>query len=229
MIRVHVVDDHTLVRQGIRGLLELTDDIVVRGEAADGDEALRLLESEPPDVMLLDLRMPGRDGVETLAAIRERSSGVRVLVLTTFDDDALVVQAISLGARGYLLKDVTLERLADAVRTVAAGGTVIEPSANERTRRAVGSIEPDRFHPEVGDVTTIVPLTGREVEIVRLMALGYTNREIARTVHLADGTVKNHVSNILRKFGVRDRSRAVLKAFHTGIIGGGEPDHRTGP
>lgn len=221
MIRVGVVDDQTLVRQGIRSLLGLADDVEVVGEAEDGDAALRLVEEHAPDVLLLDLRMPRRDGIATLHALDERGIDVPVLVLTTFDDDELVLQALRAGARGYLLKDVTLEQLVGAVRTLAAGGTLIEPAITDRLIRAIRG-SPDREDP-AERIGPDPDLTERELEVLRLIASGYANREIAGALHLAEGTVKNHVSNVLLKLGVRDRTRAVLRALHLGILGSDGP------
>lgn len=219
MIRVCVVDDQTLVRQGIRSLLGLADDVEVVAEAADGDAALAAVAAHDPDVVLLDLRMPGRDGIATLEAMREHDIEVPVLVLTTFDDDDLVLRALRAGARGYLLKDVTLEQLVGAVRTLAEGGTLVQPAITDRLLQAV-----QRLPDEDADLLDPVdPLTPRELEILRLVASGYANREIAQALHLAEGTVKNHVSNLLLKLGVRDRTRAVLRALHLGILGGDHP------
>jgi DNA-binding NarL/FixJ family response regulator len=213
VIRVVVGDDQTLVRQGIRSLLALSDEIDVVAEASNGDEALAMLEAHDVDVLLLDLRMPRRDGIATLEALRERGEHVPVIVLTTFDDDELALQALRAGARGYLLKDVTLDQLVGAIRTVAAGGTLLQPALTDRLLRAVS---------ERGtDVTGIAgpdPLTDRELDTLRLVAAGYSNREIASALHLAPGTVKNHVSNVLLKLGVRDRTRAVLRALDLGLL-----------
>jgi len=213
VIRVVVGDDQTLVRQGIRSLLALSDEIDVVAEASDGDEALAMLEAHDVDVLLLDLRMPRSDGIATLEALRERGEHVPVIVLTTFDDDELALQALRAGARGYLLKDVTLDQLVGAIRTVAAGGTLLQPALTDRLLRAVS---------ERGtDVTGIAgpdPLTDRELDTLRLVAAGYSNREIASALHLAPGTVKNHVSNVLLKLGVRDRTRAVLRALDLGLL-----------
>ncbi|PRX46731.1 LuxR family two component transcriptional regulator [Prauserella shujinwangii] len=215
MIRVTVVDDQTIVRHGIRGLLELSGEVHVVGEAADGDEALALVTGEPPDVLLLDLRMPGRDGIATLEALRERGSTVPTLVLTTFDDDELVLRALRAGAHGYLLKDVTLEQLVDAIRTLAGGGTLVQPALTERLVRRTGQLPRQE---EFDDLPPPRPLTTRETDILRLLAGGYANREIAEALHLAEGTVKNHVSNLLTKLGVRDRTRAVLRALQHGLL-----------
>lgn len=213
MTRVVVVDDQTLVRQGIRSLLELAE-IEVVGEADDGEVALEVVAAVAPDVILLDLRMPRRDGIWTLEQLRETGVDIPVLVLTTFDDDALVLEALRAGARGYLLKDVTLDQLAHAVRTLADGGTLIAPSITDRLLRAIRSgpspVGPDAPPPQ--------ELTERELEVLRLVASGYSNRHIAEALFLAEGTVKNHVSTILLKLGARDRTNAVLRALHEGIL-----------
>ena len=215
MITVGIVDDQTLVRQGIESLLGLSDEVRVVGQAADGDEGLALVEEVAPDVLLLDLRMPRRDGIATLEALRERGSTVPVLVLTTFDDDELVLRAMRAGARGYLLKDVTLEDLVGAIRTLAAGSTLVQPALTDRLLQGLGSMPlPDDF----AHLPTPQPLTPRETEILRLLASGFSNREIASALHLAEGTVKNHISTLLGKFGVRDRTRAVLRALHLGLL-----------
>ncbi|SJM53716.1 response regulator transcription factor [Gulosibacter sp. 10] len=224
-IRVLVVDDQTLVRRGIGTLLELGG-IDVVGEAADGADALEAIRRDSPDVVLLDLRMPRYDGLWLLERLAEPRSAAPdaddpeaepppVLVLTTFDDDALLLEALRLGARGYLLKDVTVERLAAAVATLAEGGTLIAPSITDRLLRAIRSGPP----PAGADDAPVQPLTGRELEVLRLVAEGYTNRQIAEIVHLAEGTVKNHLSVILAKLGARDRTNAVLRALHEGILG----------
>ncbi|MFC5747430.1 response regulator [Actinomadura rugatobispora] len=215
MIRVCVVDDQTLVRQGIRHLLELSPEVTVAAEASDGDEALAVVEAAPPDVLLLDLRMPRRDGIATLTAMRERGIMVPTLVLTTFDDDELVLRALRAGAHGYLLKDVTLDQVIDAIRTLARGGTFIRPALTERLLRAA------RRLPDPGGIDGLPapqPLTEREQEVLWLLAGGYANREIAAALHLAEGTVKNHVSSLLTKLGVRDRTLAVLRALHHGLL-----------
>ena len=214
MITVGVVDDQTLVRQGIRSLLDLADDIEVVAEATDGDEALTLVEQSRPQVLLLDLQMPRRDGIATLTALRERGDDLPVLVLTTFDDDELVLRALQAGAHGYLLKDVTLTQLVDAIRTLADGRTLIQPAVTERLLRAVTQ------RPRTDDhaLPRPQPLTEREREILRLLASGFTNREIADALHIANGTVKNHVSTVLQKLGVRDRTRAVLRALEHGLL-----------
>ncbi|MER5454403.1 response regulator transcription factor [Micromonospora sp. NPDC002389] len=213
MTRVVVVDDQTLIRQGIRGLLEVAD-IDVVGEADDGRAALAVVAETTPDVILLDLRMPRFDGIWTLERLRATEVEIPVLVLTTFDDDELVLAALRAGARGYLLKDVTLDQLTRAIRTLADGGTLIAPSITDRMLRAIRS-GPSPAGPHAGPVPG---LTEREQEVLRLVAQGYSNREIAEVLFLAEGTVKNHVSTILTKLGARDRTNAVLRALHEGLL-----------
>lgn len=213
MIRVGLVDDQTLVRAGIRALLSLVPDVEVAFEAEDGASALRALEEGSPDVVLLDLRMPGLDGIGVLRALRGAGRLPPTIILTTFDDDALMLEAIRLGARGFLLKDISLERLAEAIRTVAAGGTLLQPAITERLLRAAlgaGTVFESSVAPE--------SLTEREIEVLRLMTGGFSNREIADSLGVAEGTAKNHISNILAKLGVRDRTRAVLKALELGLV-----------
>jgi DNA-binding NarL/FixJ family response regulator len=213
VIRVVLADDQTLVRQGIRSLLELDGGIAIAAEAADGDEALAAIRREKPDVALLDVRMPGRTGVEVLRELHAAGELPPAILLTTFDDDEALLEGVKAGARGYLLKDVSLEQLTDAIRAVAAGGTVIRPAVTERVLRGL-----DHVRREFEAMSPPDPLTKREVEVLRLIAGGYSNREIAEALGTAEGTVKNHASSILSKLGVRDRTRAVLKALELGYI-----------
>jgi DNA-binding NarL/FixJ family response regulator len=213
VIRVVLVDDQTLVRQGIRSLLELSGDIAVVAEAADGDEALAAIARERPDVVLLDIRMPKKNGLDVLRELGARHSQSPVILLTTFDDDEALLEAVRTGAKGYLLKDVSLEQLTEAIRAVAGGGTVIRPAVTERVLRGLEHMPRDFDALSPPD-----PLTKRELEILRLMAGGYSNREIAEALGTAEGTVKNHASSILSKLGVRDRTRAVLRGLEKGYI-----------
>lgn len=208
MIRVCLVEDQTLVREGLRALLALNPDIEVVAEASDGEEALEVIEREKPDVILLDLRMPRLDGLGVLKRITTPA-----LILTTFDDDSMLFEAVRAGAKGWLLKDVSLERLTDAIRTVAAGGTCIEPVITERIVRAL-----DRSGASFESADLPEPLTDRERTILRFLAGGYSNREISELLKISDGTVKNHISSVLSKLGVRDRTRAVLRAIDLGLI-----------
>jgi DNA-binding NarL/FixJ family response regulator len=213
MIRVCLVDDQTLVRQGIRSLLGLVDDIEVAAEAADGDEALRVIRETMPDVVLLDVRMPRISGLDVLTALSEKNELPPTIILTTFDDDAVVLEGIRAGARGYLLKDVSLDELVGAIRTLATGGTLIKPAITERIVRNLKNVTHDFPSLQPAD-----RLTERETEVLRFISGGYSNKEIAGALRVAEGTVKNHVSNILSKMGVRDRTRAVLKAIEQGYL-----------
>ncbi|HEV8435725.1 MAG TPA: response regulator transcription factor [Thermoanaerobaculia bacterium] len=213
MIRVALIEDQTIVRQGLKSLLALNADIEVAAEASDGDEAIAVIEREKPDVVLLDLRMPKKSGLEVLQALRERGTMRPTLILTTFDDDTMLFETIRAGAKGWMLKDVSLERLTGAIRTLAAGGTCIEPVITERIMRALSA---SNVSFESADLPE--PLTDREKTILRLLAGGYSNREISDLLNISDGTVKNHISSVLAKLGVRDRTRAVLKAIDLGFI-----------
>ncbi len=213
MTQVLIVDDQTLVRQGIRSLLELADGIEVVGEAADGVEALERIDKLAPEVVLLDLRMPKLDGIGVLEALNARPESPPCLILTTFDDDAAVLEGMRAGAKGYLLKDVSLQHLTEAIRALAEGRTMITPALTERVLRGLRGLgnDPGGFESPEG-------LTERETEILRMMAGGYSNKEIATALDVAEGTVKNHVSSVLSKLGVRDRTRAVLKAIDLGLL-----------
>lgn len=222
MIRVLLVDDQTLVRQGIRSLLSLAarasagpDDraLEVVGEASDGLDALQKCHELRPDVVLIDLKMPRLDGLGVLRELAVQHESAKALVLTTFDDTDLLLDAIRSGARGYLLKDVSLEQLVVAIQTVAAGGTHFQPTLTDRV------LQRARELPRPPSTLVLSsPLTDREIEILKLLSAGLSNREIAFALDLADGTVKNHVSSVLAKLGVRDRTRAVLKGIELGYV-----------
>ncbi len=213
MIRVMLVDDQTLVRSGIRGLLALTPDIRVVAEAGDGAEAGALLANAAPDLLLLDVRMPTCSGIEFLR--RHPGSLPPTILLTTFDDDEVLFEGMRLGARGFLLKDISLERLAEGIRSVAAGATLFRPALTERTRASFETTAgPSTAKPRQGADA----LTARETEVLALMAAGFNNAEIATALGPSEGTIKNHVSNILAKLGVRDRVRAVLRGLELGYI-----------
>jgi len=213
MINVMLVDDQNLVRKGVRSLLELSEEIEVIAEASDGIEAIRTIPEVRPDVVLLDMRMPGKSGLDVLQELSASNQLPPTIILTTFDDDELVLAGIKAGAKGYLLKDVALAALVNAVKTVAEGGSVVKPAVTQRLLKGLENLHTDFYSLDRPD-----PLTDRETEILRLMAGGYSNKEIANSLGVAEGTVKNHVSNILSKMGVRDRTRAVLKAFELGQI-----------
>ena len=214
MIRVVLVDDQTLVRQGVRGLLELVPDIEVVGEASDGEEALAKVPVLKPDVLLLDVRMPRMNGIAVLDRLREADALPPTLVLTTFDDGDAAIAAIKAGAKGLMLKDVSLEDLAQAIRSLANDGTAYQPAMTESLMAAI------RRGPSLSsDDDGAEPLTGREREVLHLICAGYSNKEIADLLALAEGTVKNHVSNLLLKLNARDRTRAALKALQQGHLG----------
>ena len=213
MIKVMLVDDQNLVRKGVRSLLELSAEIEVIAEAVDGAEAIKTIPENQPDVVLLDMRMPGLSGLDVLKELSRTDKLPPTIILTTFDDHELVLEGIKAGARGYLLKDVSLAELVNAVKTVAEGGSMVKPAVTQRLLKGLENLQTDFYSLDQPD-----PLTDRETEILRLMAGGYSNKEIANSLGVAEGTVKNHVSNILSKMGVRDRTRAVLKAFELGQI-----------
>ncbi|MEP4548024.1 MAG: response regulator transcription factor [Saccharospirillum sp.] len=214
-VNVMLVDDQTLVREGIKSLLQLAGHIEILGEASDGVEALEALNTLSPDVILMDIRMPRLDGIETLKTLTAQGSAIPVIILTTFDDHELVLSAIRAGARGFLLKDVSLESLVEAIDAVHRGETLIQPAVTERVLKGFTELQTQS---KVERDPIQEPLTQREIEIVRLMAGGYSNKEISRAIFKSEGTIKNHVSNILAKLNVRDRTRAVLKALELGLI-----------
>jgi DNA-binding NarL/FixJ family response regulator len=213
VIRVLLVEDQTLVREGLEMLLNLSEDIRVVAQATDGTEALEQIQQRDFDLVLLDVRMPRMGGIDVLREIEARNLKLPAIMLTTFDDDAALLEGIRLGAKGYLLKDVSLPKLTEAIRLVADGGSMISPVVTERLLRGLSDAPPP---PDDGYSSEV--LTTREAEIMRLMTGGYSNREIATVLKISEGTVKNHVSNILAKLGVRDRTRAVLKAIEKGLI-----------
>jgi DNA-binding NarL/FixJ family response regulator len=212
MTRILLVDDEELMRQGLRKLLELSPDFEVVEEAADGLAALEILGRLTVDVLLLDVRMPRLGGLEVLDALRTNPQRPPTLVLTTFDDPELLLEAARREARGFLSKAVTLEELVMAIRAVAEGATWFQPTVTSNLRKALTSRNGRR------EAARFDALTEREVEVLKLVAGGLTNREIAQTFSVADGTVKNQVSSILSKLAVHDRTLAVLKAIEAGII-----------
>jgi len=218
MIRILLVENEELVRQGLRRLLELDQELAVIGEARDGEEALQLIGEMHPDVVLLDIRMPKLDGVGVLRELRKKREPIPpCLVLTTFDDPDALLAAVRAGAKGYLLKDVSFDQLVAAIRALAAGGSFVQPTVTEGLLRAFQQAAADPDH-ERGREEPAQSLTGRELEVLRLMAGGYSNREIARALFVAERTIKNHVSSILSKLYVRDRTRAVLKALEKRLL-----------
>jgi DNA-binding NarL/FixJ family response regulator len=207
-ITVALADDQALVRAGLRALLE-QQGIVVAFEAADGAELIARLAHAPVDVVLSDIRMPGTDGIEALIQLRAAGNATPLMLLTTFDDSDLLLRATQAGAQGFLLKDAAPEDLREAIARVANGDTLLQPVSTDPVRARYQYREQD---------APSEPFNAREVAILRLLAGGYSNKEIARTLFLAEGTVKNYVSTILDKLGTRDRTRAVLKAITLRII-----------
>jgi two-component system, NarL family, response regulator LiaR len=215
-IRVAIADDHAVVRQGLRTFLELQDGMDVVGEAADGEEAVALVEQTAPDVVLLDLVMPRLDGLEAIPRIRERAPGTRILVLTSFADDRTVLPAIRAGAAGYLLKDVQPPELAAAIRTVHSGEALLAPSVATMLVEQLAA--EDGAGPAPRD--DVGPhLTPRELEVLAELARGRANKAIAFELGVSERTVKTHVSNILGKLGFTDRTQAAVYAVEHGLVG----------
>jgi DNA-binding NarL/FixJ family response regulator len=215
-IRLVVADDHDVVRTGFAGLLATQPDFTVVGSAADGAEAIRISRAQAPDVVLMDIRMPGMDGIEaTRQLTRPGAAGPRVLILTTFDLDEYVYDAIRAGASGFLLKDVTAERLFDAVRVIAAGDALLAPAV---TRRLISEFASMHRQPDALPTAALAALTPRETQVLRLVAEGLSNPEIAGRLTVTEETVKTHVSRILTKLGLRDRTQAVVTAYETGLV-----------
>lgn len=214
-LRVLLVDDQRLMREGLRTLLELEPDMMVVGEAENGAAAITAYASLQPDVVLMDIRMPLMDGVEATRQLCQQWPSARVLILTTFDDDVYLFEGLRAGASGYLLKDVSGQELANAVRTVAGGGVLLGSAV---ARKVLGELNRGVVvtRPRLDD--TVDPLSEREREILTQLAQGFSNPEIAARLHLAEGTVKNYVTNILQKTGTRDRTQAALWAKENGLI-----------
>lgn len=215
MIKLLLVDDQQLLRQGIASLLALSDKVQLVAQASDGEQALTWLKNHPSeaDVVLMDIRMPKMDGIQALSEMYELNITTPVIVLTTFDDHELLLQALKTGAKGYLLKDVSLEILIGGIEAVNRGETLIQPVITSTLMDSLKGLKADFAHYQQPDV-----LSDKEREILRLMAAGCSNREIAQSLFKSEGTVKNQVSSLLAKLGVRDRTRAVLKAIEQGLI-----------
>ena len=214
-ITILLVDDQPLFREGLRTLLSVQPDLKVVGEAGDGEEAIKLCRTLKPAVVLMDLQMPVLDGVEATRRLHHEQPDSRVIVLTTFDDDEMVFDGLRAGALGYLLKDAPSEKLAEAIRAAARGESFLQPSIAAKVVAEFARLTKKRSPPAQA---LIEPLSEREQEILALIATGATNREIGNQLFLAEGTVKNHVTNVLGKLGVRDRTQAALKAREMGLI-----------
>jgi len=214
-IKILLVDDQPLFREGLRTLLSVQPDFEVVGEAGNGEDAISLARKVLPSVVLMDLQMPVLDGVAATRRLHQELPDCRVIVLTTFDDDEMVFDGLRAGAIGYLLKDASSEKLGEAIRLAARGESFLQPSV---AAKVVAEFARLTSKPALNARALVEPLSDRELEILGLIADGASNREIAGTLYLAEGTVKNHVTNILGKLGVRDRTQAALKARETGLI-----------
>ena len=212
MIRVLICDDQEVVREGLRVMLRGASDIEVVGTAPDGAAAVALLDATRPDVLLMDLRMPGLNGIQATREIRQRRPGARVLVLTTYDADEWVFDAIRSGAAGYVLKDTPAEDLIAAIRAVAVGKTPVDPKVAGRLFAQIARTAPV-------DAAPLAELSPRERDVLALLARGLSNAEIAATVHLSEGTVRNYVSTILSKLRVADRTQAAILGIRAGLLG----------
>ncbi|MAO67113.1 MULTISPECIES: response regulator transcription factor [Idiomarina] len=214
-INVLLVDDQTLVREGLSSLLSLSDNVTVVAQASSGREAVRLTTESEPDVILMDIRMPDLNGIEAVELLRKKGFQTPVLMLTTFDDHESIMKAIQAGAEGYLLKDVSLEVLVGAIEALADGKTWLQPAITERI---VQGLKESKAPENDSEQTLVEPLTDKEIAVLRLIAAGLSNNEIAESLFKSTGTVKNQVSSLMAKLGVRDRTRAVLKAIDLGLL-----------
>lgn len=213
-IRVLLVDDQALFREGLHTLLSVQPGLEIVGEAGNGEEALRMATALQPDVILMDMQMPVLDGPAATRELKSRHPGIKVIVLTTFDDDESVFEGLRAGAVGYLLKDTPSARLVEAIRMAARGESFLEPSVAAKVVAEFARLSPR----PTGAEALAEPLSEREIEVLRMIAGGASNREIAAGLVIAEGTVKNHVTNILAKLGVSDRTEAAVKAKNLGII-----------
>jgi DNA-binding NarL/FixJ family response regulator len=216
VIRIIVADDHEVVRTGFAALLDTQPDFTVAGTACDGAEAVRICRDLHPDVVLMDVRMPGMDGIQATRQLTgSGQGGPRILILTTFDLDEYVYDALRAGASGFLLKDVTAERLFDAVRVIAAGEALLAPTV---TRRLISQFTRQRPRPDAPPTAVLATLTPRETQVLKLIAEGLSNHEISAQLTVTEETIKTHVSRVLSKLGLRDRTQAVITAYESGLV-----------
>lgn len=215
--RILIADDHEIVRQGLKSILELEPDMEVIGEAADGYEAAELTKKLEPDLVIMDLKMPKFSGLEATKMIKQSNPDTKILILTAFEDDHDMFESIELGVSGFLLKDMQHGELTAMVRTICEGQAVLDPAVTEKVFAKLSSLS--KHDKSKQDMHT---LTDREIDVLKLMAKGYRNQDIASMLWVSEGTIKTHVSNILRKLSQSDRAQAVIAAFHLGIIEPGE-------
>lgn len=221
MIKIVLVDDQVLIREGLRILLPLQGNLEIVGEASNGNEAIAVVQHTQPDVVLMDVRMPLLDGVAATRALRELAPQCRILLLTTFDDNEYVFEGLRAGAAGYLLKDTPSDKLAEAIRTVARGDSFLQPSIAAKVVAEFARLSalPPKPQAMPTSPALVEPLSERELAILRYLSRGDSNKEIATALYLSEGTVKNHITNILSKLGVRDRTQAALVARERGLLG----------
>ncbi len=221
MIKIVLVDDQVLIREGLRILLPLQGNLEIVGEASNGNEAIAVVQQTQPDVVLMDVRMPLLDGVAATRALRELAPQCRILLLTTFDDNEYVFEGLRAGAAGYLLKDTPSDKLAEAIRTVARGDSFLQPSIAAKVVAEFARLSalPPKPQAAPAPPALVEPLSERELAILRYLSRGDSNKEIATALYLSEGTVKNHITNILGKLGVRDRTQAALVARERGLLG----------
>lgn len=212
-IKVAIIDDQNLVRSGIQSLLNLSDKVTVVAQGDDGERAVGVAEEHRPDVFLMDIRMPRMNGIDAIKSLRNSGFETPVIILTTFDDHELVLRGLQAGAQGYLLKDVSLESLISAIEAVHKGETIVQPAITDTLLRGLKTQKGD--FDSLPEPTSLSP---KETEVLRLVASGYSNKEISIALSKSEGTIKNHVSSVLSKLGVRDRTRAVLRALEIGVI-----------
>ena len=217
-VRVLIVDDQQLMRDGIASLLKLQDGLEIVGMAANGQEAVELATSQQPDVILMDVRMPVLDGVAATEQIHRQIPACKILMLTTFNDEAYVLEALQVGASGYLLKDLPARDLAQAIQAVHRGIYQLDPTVADQLKALLSRAQTAREQPGALKATDEADLTERELEVLRLIARGATNREIAETLVISEGTVKNHISNILGRLNLRDRTQAAIYARDHGLL-----------
>jgi len=218
MIKILLVDDQQLVRQGIHFLLESEKDLHVVGHATNGLEAVEESKRLLPDVILMDIRMPEMDGVQATQAILETQPNIGIIILTTFDDDEYVFEGLKAGARGYFLKDVSSEELAAAIRTVFHGGALIQPSITRKVLSEFSRLATNIPTNRIPNKEILEPLTEREMDVLKAISEGLSNKEISQKLFITEGTVKNHVSNLIAKLNVRDRTQAIIKAREAGLM-----------